>query len=224
MLISTIAKKAAKIGELGPPIIMGNRLIAVYPSALTTSITLPSGIIAGELLIAFVSCYANGTTELYTASPGWTKVTGKITTSGGLCHAVFVKIASASNSLVVSVDISKKKTSVCYRVKNANTAMGVSNTGSPDGTKATYPSTLNLGVERKFICFASIGFYYNLQLYWSPVSYGGAYGTNEMETSNVETLVAYKPGLIGVSETPDTWGFLGSSTSIVMSTTAVYQA
>jgi hypothetical protein len=208
-------------GASGPITVMSSNT-AAYTSGLNTTITLPAGIVAGELLLIFISSRDYQSNGLTTSSSGWTKVTGASTSSTGRCHSVFMKIASATNTLVVTIGANSYKTSVGYRIKNANSCIGDATIGQPDGNYYINAPTLNLGAVRDFICFTSLGCAYDMYLNSLPPNYTNQVSRMEDNISNVDTHTCRKAVLAASTVSPGSWRMSSSATALVVATAAVY--
>lgn len=216
MRIGVMAKKGAAA------ITVAAAEATTYANAANTTLTLPSGVQVGELLLAFVSCAANSTTGLSTSSSGWVKEADAVAAWATTCAALFSKVATGSDALVVSTGTSRVVDAVCYRIQNANSCEATSNYGLTSGSIAT-PPTITLSQSRDFLCISSAamnGAYYFTGYpsgYSSLVETSAAAGRYHMHTVR-------KGPLTGTSETPGTWSTSNASARFVTLTAAIYQS
>jgi len=90
--------------EPPPAPVVESQTVANLAFSTSWSITAPSGIQAGDLLLALVSTYAGGQTPA-TTSTGWVKLAELNGASGsGRKSSLFAKIATGSDALVASVN------------------------------------------------------------------------------------------------------------------------
>lgn len=117
---------------------------------------MPSGITAGDVLVALVT--ADGTATI--SAPGdWTPLTANQgLTGGGSVARSFWKVAAGSDTLTVSTSASEKIAAVVIRASSASNAQAVFTTG---GSTPAAPTTINpSGGTRDYLfivglCFAS---------------------------------------------------------------------
>lgn len=96
----------------------------------TTShaITLPTGVVVGELLVVVFSVDGNPTCS--TTSTGWIKVGQASDGTNAVTGAVFYKLATGSDALTVTTSAAEQSTHVSYRVVGGGTLVSASATGS----------------------------------------------------------------------------------------------
>lgn len=102
--------------------------------ALVHAPTLPGSVVDGDLLVCFFSCNSNP--SITTASEGWVKLgQNSYLTQGSL--AVFFKVASADNTLVINLSVAQRAAAYSYCLSGADYVAGafssnaVSNSASP---------------------------------------------------------------------------------------------
>jgi hypothetical protein len=196
---------------------------AEYSAALNTTITPPSGIQTGDLLLAFVGCGANGLTGLSTSSSGWTRQADAVSASGNSCIALFSKVATGSDALVVTAGVSRAKTAIYYRIQNANTCVATAASGTPTGVFRFTPSSVSLPEAHVFTCLAAIGISSDTSVISQPSGYG-ALISKYASASYTSTFVASRSGLTGITEGPGYWSLGSNSYKCATVTAAVYQS
>lgn len=104
------------------------RTVGATTAVDTTShvVTLPAGIVAGELLLVVFSVDGNPTC---TASAGWTKL-GQASNTTVVTGAVFWKIATGGDTLTVTTSVAEQSSWGSLRISGANSVFGTSSNGS----------------------------------------------------------------------------------------------
>ena len=115
----------------------------------STTATMPAGIVAGEMLIAFVGTSA--TTGTFTA-PGWNIIEGPTFGSYGRT-AVMWKIADGSDTLVVG-GFSARRAIAVYRVANATNVQHITAV-PPSALVYDCPPLSPAAGEREYLFFAA---------------------------------------------------------------------
>lgn len=138
------------------------RAIGTTPGTAVTShpITLPSGIVAGELLFVIFAFNSASSSVTASAPSDWTHSTG-VTTTSGYSNAVFYKYASGSDSLTVTTTAAEQSSHVSLRISGAaapwrgsiKTSVG----SHPDPNPATLPY-MNLGLQTLWlVAYSMVG-------------------------------------------------------------------
>ena len=139
-----------------PPAWAGPTLIGTPATEAGTShgasqaITMPSGIAAGELLIAAVSIDAAST--LTTSSTGWVKLGGS--NAAAVSGAVFAKVAAGSDTLTVDGGTTQDYAAIVWRVDDHGVTSPSTDItfASTTGTSSTPdPPNCNPGVSGDFL-------------------------------------------------------------------------
>jgi hypothetical protein len=134
----------------------------------TASITLPSGIQAGELLLCF--CGAGSSVATVSAG-GFTKLTLDFSAAwSNIEFSVFYKVAAGSDSLtLLNTGSGSGITTVAMRISNANTVNGVPTWGSD--TSVNYPSATAGHPGKEYLFFVAASFTANYQISTPPTGY-----------------------------------------------------
>lgn len=121
-------------------------------SNTTHAVTMPSGITAGDVLLAFSTFDTNAAA---TPSAGWTTINS--TTSGaGLRFNVLRKIAAGSDTLTYTTGAGVTSAHAVYRIYSNDTT--TQNGTAATGTSTTpNPPSLDNGASQKFIWIAAAG-------------------------------------------------------------------
>jgi hypothetical protein len=118
----------------GPPKVEGRSTGIQGSDSSTHPITMPSGIVAGELLIIVFSVDGNPTC---TADGGFTKL-GQTSYSTTVTGAIFYKIAVGGDTCTVNTSTSQQSSHVVLRISGADTPTGTSS--NSDGSNSNPPS------------------------------------------------------------------------------------
>ena len=115
------------------PSVVGTAGLTQLTSANPGTVTMPSGIVAGELLIAICAGDTSGSMS-QSGGSDWSIIGGPTNNGTAVCGAIFAKIAAGSDTLSVQFE-ANDFAAVCFRVQNH----GVSNvaTDITVGTPAT---------------------------------------------------------------------------------------
>lgn len=107
--------------------------------ATSHSITLPSGIVVGDLLLVVFSVDNNPTVTVNTGVSGsnWTKL-GQDNEGSDVTGAIFWKIAEGSDVLTLTTSSSQQSTHISYRI-SGGTTFEVTGTSANDDQNATNP-------------------------------------------------------------------------------------
>ncbi len=139
------------------PTVQG-RTYTSYPGPTASSshvVTLPSSIVAGELLL--VIAHTDGAITAMSASAGWTELFDSVYSTFH-CMAAYWKIAEGSDSLTISYTGGSERINYCcWRISGAKAAYAsAATTGSSDYPD---PTNLNPGVGTKdFLWIAAAGY------------------------------------------------------------------
>lgn len=132
-----ISVTVTDVGEGGGPVVEARQTSVSSTSNLANfTPTMPSGITAGEFLLALVAYDANTNPTITTASSGWTKLSQE--TSAGLVGiAVFYKTAAGGDTLTVDSTGVEQYSAIIYRISGASSVTGsfsnsTSTTATPD--------------------------------------------------------------------------------------------
>lgn len=192
-------------------------------SAASLAATMPSGIVAGNLLLALVGAKKiTGTLTAFSASAGWTKIGEHIDdTRRSLC--VFWKIAAGSDTLTVTPNSTTASISIeVLRITGAHASAapeaGTSvNTANPPSLTPSFTSAADL-----FIAFHNNGGTSTLTSY--PASYD-LYQNNQAVASAVANDNKIYRACRAISGTQDPGIYtIGSTTNPCSQTIAVRQA
>lgn len=145
----TVSKFTGSLPVLNRPTINGTPTTNAVSSALSIDINYPSGIVAGEYLVAFV-VYNNGTPQ----TPGGWAAHGTANITGGLKLTMYYKLATGSES--GSLTFSKTGTNntaagVMFRLGGANTqyiAWGGGQGNTSASTSVASPDQLIAGTKK----------------------------------------------------------------------------
>jgi len=179
-------------------------------------ITMPSGIVAGDLLLCLYSCDGNDT---QTAPGDWVPMTAGVSSSS-VVHRHFFKIADGGDSLTVTSGGGNQQASaVCYRISGwdpdetvGNTIQITETTGSGDSSPDPPSNTPNNGsqeylfiamggCDRRTFDTTTPSGYSNLQRAQSA----GANGSSTATAEKIETKSAAEdPGVFGIASN-DEW-------------------
>lgn len=135
------------------PFVMGTAALTQLTSANPGTVSMPSGILAGELLIAICAGDTNGSMA-QSGGSDWTLVAGPTNNGTAVCGAVFAKVAAGSDTLSVTFE-ANDFAAVCFRVQNHGVT--VPSTHITVGTPATgsdaapNPPNCNPGVSKDYL-------------------------------------------------------------------------
>lgn len=211
-------------GPPPPAPVLASQTVANLGFATSWSITAPSGVAAGNLLLVLVSTYAGGQTPA-TTSTGWTRIAQLDSALGaGMKSSLFAKIATGSDALTVNVNASSNTFGAYsyWRITGCDAVSKVSATSKENGTTtATIPFDEHAPgdglLERLWIAATSWAGTVGITVSAFPAGYGStqqsgaAAGTNRMvAASSVRTrqASAETPGnmtLTGNSERNQAW-------------------
>lgn len=158
-------------------------------SGTSHSVTLPSGIESGDLLLAFWACDSDedGAGD-HEASAGWTRL--DIDTNTGIVGAVYYKIADGSDSLTITTTDGELGCFVCMRIVNAGTPESTSTNSS--GTNADPPLHTPSGGSAKYLWVAAAAFDANavLDVTAGPGGYSSLINQPQLSGAGVRLAVA----------------------------------
>lgn len=164
-------------------------------SNTTHVVSMPSGITAGDILIAFSTFDTNATV---TPSAGW-DVVSSTTNGAGLRLSILRKIAEGSDTLTYTTGTSRTSAHAVYRIysNDTTTLNGTAATGS---STSPNPPNLDNGTSQKFLWIAAAGSATAFSGY--PTNYSG----NQINagTGNAHLSVATR-SLEASSEDPGTF-------------------
>jgi hypothetical protein len=173
------------------------------------ALNMPSGIVAGDLLLAFTVNDNPGTTDM--AISGWTQVFHEAYTSNVIKHACFAKIAVGSDTATLT-GASQDYAATVLRIPVFNHGVGTIATDIKVATVAIglsetpNPNDLDAGSSKKWLWLASNGSDDddNNSTYW-PTSYTGISQVESAQsTSSCMLQLAYRQ-LEAQSENPGTF-------------------
>lgn len=183
---------------------VGSRSTGATTAVDTTShtITLPSGIQVGDLLLVVFSVDGNPTVTVNTGSSGsnWKKI-GQASNSTVVTGAVFWKHAEGSDALVLTSSASEQSSHVCLRVVNAGPPTATSANGSSTNSD---PASENALVADDYLWVATRSGDSTVVATAAPTNYSqlqtqAAAGTGGASTNTAERTVN------GSSENPGTF-------------------
>lgn len=199
-------------GGGGTPVYESFAATSNTAEATTMACSMPSGITAGDVLVAIVT--ADGTGIL--SAPGdWTPLTANQAFSGsGAIGRAFWKVAAGSDTLTVTCTTSEKMSAVLVRASSASSAQAVFATGV--STPAT-PGAINpSGGTRDYLFLVGIGFASNAaNPSADPSSYtfiaNTASGGGGTAATNVRQYAARRSASSVSSETPGTAAYANAT-------------
>lgn len=168
-------------------------------SAVARTVTMPSGIVAGDLLLLFIT--SDGASITFTVT-GWTLlVTG--TDAAQVTHAIYYKVAAGGDTISYNTSASESTCYFCMRVANAGTPEAAT-AASGSSTNADPPS-ITPSASKKWMFIATAGWDSTpLTLTGFPANYGTAlsipaFGANTDSSMGLcirylETGAAENPG------------------------------
>ena len=179
-------------------------------------ITLPSGIAAGDLLLALVA--ADGQPDLV-GSPAWHRLKTE-RNSNAVTAAVFWRIADGSaDALAITSSASERGTAIVYRISGANLVEGAAANGSSANSTPAAASASHAG--RDYLWVAVRGGDANVVATLAPSGYGDLISLADGTTAGASLNTAYKTGT-AAEEAPGPWTV--ASEQWATFTLAVYQA
>jgi len=104
----------------------------------TVALTMPAGIVAGELLVAIFGSYLNVT---HTPSAGWTKLGEQANGTTACVLSVHYKVAAGSDTLSITMSSARDHGYVVLRIKNAAAIEGTFATGTGAGDPPSHTYT-----------------------------------------------------------------------------------
>jgi len=115
------------------------------------SITMPTGITAGNLLICIFSVDGAPT---FTASSGWTQL-GQARYSTVVTQAIFYKVAVGGDTLTITTSVAEQSSHIVLRIAGAGSTI----TGTPANGSSTNsnPPSHNAGSSQKYLWVATRG-------------------------------------------------------------------
>lgn len=123
-------------------------------SSFSHAITLPSGIEAGDLLVAIVATDGFPTLAINTGVSGtnWNQLT-QATNGNVVSSQVYWKIAEGGDALTVTTDASEQSSHISYRIGGASTVSGTSANGSSSNSDP--PLHTPAGGSKKYLWIAT---------------------------------------------------------------------
>jgi len=136
-----------------------------YPQVATTStsfdvettshtITMPSGITAGNLLIIFFT--SDGADNFSSSSAGWTQLYE--TTSLTLTSSVYYKIAAGSDTLTITTDNTESSSAIAYRITGSDTLVPSYNSVAASSANANPPSCNSIAGSLEYLWLVYVGY------------------------------------------------------------------
>jgi hypothetical protein len=185
------------------PVVESRASARTTGNATSHPITLPSGVTAGDLILAFFSVDGNPTVS--TTSTGWNKL-GQRSNSNVVTGAVFWKIATGSNSLTLTTSASEESSHVTLRVSgvkfpaaiaSASSDGSSTNSDPAQGTTSATDSRGRLWVvsragDSNVVATVAPSGYDNLQTQAANTTAGASTNTAEKTTSG--TAASEDPG------------------------------
>lgn len=166
-------------------------------SATGESITMPSGIVSGELLVAVVA-----TADVTTLSAsGWTEVynTSRAST---ITTAILTKTAAGSDTMTLTVSPDKQGTAIVMRVSGADTASLEATSANGKSTSADGPSHTPTGGSDDYLYLALAGIDRSGTCSAGPSGYSGFISNGSGSGASAGTCMAYKATTASSSENP----------------------
>jgi hypothetical protein len=178
-------------------------------------VTLPTGIVAGDLLLAIVS--SDGSTELL-GSATWHRLKTRVSTFIAT-GAVFWRVADGvADGLAITSTWSERGTAIVYRISGANFVEGSSaDNASSNPTPAAFTPT-NTGLDAVWVAALSVD---DAIVATVPPSGYGDLVTRSDVPAGASTSAAHKTGTTA-AETPGAWTMAYENWNAF--TLAVYQA
>lgn len=201
---------------LGFPYVTGRSFGRSAAAATSHTINMPSGIVAGDLLLILFAVDGSPTCSI--SSGGWTKL-GQASNSTIVTQAIFYKVAAGSDTATVDTDASEENSHCVLLIKNASGLVsGTSTTGT--STNANPPSHTPTA-SRKFLWIATAAIDNNssMNISAAPSSYSDHITTPGRVTTGAN-LVSADRFLEASSENPG--AFTSSSEEWVAWTLSVF--
>ncbi len=198
-------------GGGGTPVYESFAQTANSADATSMVCNMPSGITAGDVLVALV--IADGSATI-TAPGDWSTLSANqaISGGGGVCRA-FWKVAAGSDTLTVSTSASEKIAAAVFRISSATTAEATFATGT--ATPAAPPSITPAGGSRDYVFIVGIGFPNNAAnpsadpSGYSPLANIASSGG--LAATNVRQYAAYRSASSVSSESPGTAAYANAT-------------
>lgn len=159
-------------------------------SATTShSVTLPSGIEAGDKLIVFFTCEGSAGGATNTPS-GWTKLAERVEDSGAedIRLVIYTKTAAGSDTLTVTTPTGTDSAYTCYRVYTDNDVV-VGALVDGDSTNPNPPSYTPPSGSQKYMWIAAAAFRGSISAY--PANYTNNQLSNTAENYDIATAVRF---------------------------------
>lgn len=198
------------------PVVNG-RSGGLKDTASTTSpVTLPSGVVVGELLVVFIAWRGSGSP---TATAGWTLLGTRYDNTTSL--AVFYKTATGSDALTVT-HASSRSSHLSYRISGFAGISGTSAASAGGGANAgDPPNHTPSGGAKDYLWLAAIGRGGVLTAPGVPTGYSNLQSRNTAASQGASTHCA-ELALNAASENPSP--FTGTSTNSSLWTVAIEPA
>lgn len=162
------------------------------------SITMPTGITAGNLLICIFSVDGAPTC---TASSGWTKL-GQASYSTVVTQAIFYKVAAGGDTLTITTSVVEQSSHIVLRIAGAGSTI----TGTPANGSSTNsnPPSYNAGSSKKYLWVATRGGDSTIVPTYIPTNYSSGTQYAAAGTGGASTSTAARQYEIQ-TEDPGTW-------------------
>lgn len=133
------------------PVVTGRASGVNGTDSTSHSVTLPTGVATGELLVVVFS--SDGAPTCSTASTGWMKVGQASDGTSAVTGAVFQKFATGSNSLSITTSASEQSSHVSFRISSGGVLVATSATGS--STNSNPPALTDIPDDHLWIATRS---------------------------------------------------------------------
>lgn len=186
---------------MAAPVVQGRASGIQSTNATSHAITLPTGIVNGELLVV-VFTEKDAGNWISTTSTGWNIAGAKWigTTPNGVFATVFTKIATGSDALTVTIDFATQSTHVSFRISGAR-GMLIAQSAANASLAAADPPNLDMGVSDDYLwiaarCAQNVGVPASAPTNYANLTNkaGGASGASTSTAERTLTAASENPG------------------------------
>lgn len=176
----------------------------------TTTISNPSSISAGNLLIHIIAFYSGGTTPDATLPTGWTLVREwECNSTDGQCFEYIIRrVADGTEgaTLAITTTASRKASACSYRITgHASSGTILSETIAAGSSANADPNALNPGVTKDYL--AIVGGAWNSDISGINITEPSGYTTDQSIATTVQTVTcaSAEKNVTASSENPGAW-------------------
>lgn len=200
---STTAASAVAVDTTNPTVTRRSTGATSAADTLSHAITMPTGIVAGEILVLIFTSDGNPTC---TAPADWTKLGQTTDGTNAVTQAIFWKTAAGSDTCTITTSASEQSTHVVLGLANAGTPSGTATSGNSTDSNPPTHAPIQF-ISDRYLWIATRGGDAQVAATVAPAAYSQlqtstAAGANGASTNTAERLLNINPAF---SEDPGTF-------------------